>query len=785
MQPFQITNAHPVQLSATLPASDNRRRIHLVLRNPHGAHGSGVLDLTEVPSLSTGDTWPQFQAAYLNGDTGATDHLAFGTALHHAILSADPSIAAAWSAIQANADGGPLAMTLSLGPRTERFAALPLELLHDDAGFCFNRPDSALTRAFEHNPAASFDVPRDARVLFAWVCPPGAGDPFDPAPHADALQPLFAERMTVLPSAGIAAIEQALDQALADGAPYRLLHLLAHGSHDGDFGSIALTDVGGGLDLVEAQRLANVVRGSGLRLAFLCSCRSAVAGDRALSGVGQLLLSPAGGDLSTVIATQANLPVHRSAELAAGFYRQLAADAGERAVSPGAALARARVLAFQGTRVADAWSVPICLARPTLLPLDASERARVHRGRSSLPARRDSFQPRPEVMAQILPLLRRRRLISLVGLPGIGKTELGKEAARVLHDEPSGPRALYRQINRGFTPDRLRGLLAADLGRERPPQTDEELARLLDTEPTLLLLDNAEDMMADAAAQAAFAAQLDTWLESAPGLKILLTTRWQVTGTTEREHSLDIPPMTRSQTETLLLAELDDSDVLTAERQAHWTADPAWQRLLDFLDGHPRSVWLVSHHFEGPRASLPHIVARLEQGRAKAIVHPSLIGRADLQAPLPETSRRRMQSLVASIDFSFDVLRTRHPRAAAAFLLLAVFPAGLPEPVAQAVIAAAEGEDGDGLAADRLGQLYRYHLLEWQGHRTFYPVPLRWYAEHKRAERPDAPAPDLNAALAAYADYVEILDQGLVRDQEPTWIADWLLEEKTLIWLAN
>ena len=133
MHPFEVKDAHPVHLSATLPASDNRRRIHLVL-------------------------------------------------------------------------------------------------LHDDAGFCFNRPGSALT-----------------------------------------------------------------------------------------------TDEGG-IDHVEAQRLANAVRGSGIRLAFLCSCRSAVAGRRTLSGIGQLLLSPSGGDLSTVIATQANLPVHRSAELAAGFYRQLAAE---------------------------------------------------------------------------------------------------------------------------------------------------------------------------------------------------------------------------------------------------------------------------------------------------------------------------------------------------------------------------------------------------------------------------------------------------------------------------
>ncbi len=45
MHPFETADAYPVFLSATLGASDIRRKIHLILRDADGAHGAGVLDL--------------------------------------------------------------------------------------------------------------------------------------------------------------------------------------------------------------------------------------------------------------------------------------------------------------------------------------------------------------------------------------------------------------------------------------------------------------------------------------------------------------------------------------------------------------------------------------------------------------------------------------------------------------------------------------------------------------------------------------------------------------------
>ncbi len=789
MQPFETAEAYPVYLSATLSASENRRKIHLILRDAAGAHGSGVLDLDiHAEQTLPGHTisWAGFLDDYRTNRSGTGDQLAFGQALLGALLKADATLGQAWAAILARAAGRPLSLIVSFGSQTEAFAQLPLELLHDQGQFLFARPRAALTRCFEYEPAADFCLSAPARILFAWARPEGAGYCFDPTPHEDLLRDGFGDRLTVLPDASLGNLKAALQAAADQHQPFALLHLLAHGGHDGLSGLIALNGPDGQADWVEAGQLGQAIRGLGVQLAFLCSCQSGITGEVSLSGVAQQLLSPAGGNLNVVIATQANLPVARSAELAAGFYHQLIAKAG---ISPGQALASARARAYEGTPLRDAWSIPICLARPWLLPQDAAARARDHAARNTLPPTRDSFQPRPEIMAQIRAGLAAHRLVSLVGLPGIGKTELGKECARDYGAAHPERRIVYQTINRGLAPGALRGLIATSLGHASVPESDAGLGRLLDAQPTLLVIDNAEDMMASSEAQTAFARQIDQWLSNASALQLLLTTRWAV-GETQavRELPIDIPPMSRAETDTLLTAELTLGAVQTAEIRAAWAADPAWQRLLDFLDGHPRSVWLVSRHFDGPRASLSKVVERLENARADAVVDPALIGRKDAHAILSDADAQRMRSLVASIDFSFDVVAERHPQAADAFLQLAAFPGGVPVSVAIATLAAdidATPWQRKALATDSLDQLYRYHLLEWQGSRTHYPMPLQWYAEHKARGATRLSPAARQAALVAYADYVDTLNAGWTRDTSPTWVADWLKEERTLLSLAR
>jgi tetratricopeptide (TPR) repeat protein len=705
MEAFETTPPHPLFLSATLNSSLDRSRVHLILRDNEGHQGATEINLERVPPLSDGNSWQAFQRDYIRGDSGEADHQAFGKAL-------------------------------------------------------FARPGSALGRAFEHMPPATFRYPPAPRPLFAWACPPGAGDDFDPEPHRQALQTLFGTRLTVCLQASLGDIKTALQTATS---AFDFLHVLAHGSYAAEFGSVALHGPHGGADYVDAQRLADGLKGHGIRLAFLCSCQTAVVGERTLSGVAQQLLAPSAGDLPAVVATQANLPVAGSAVLVDQFYRLLSDPPHD----PSVALARARVKAYQGRT--GAWSVPIYLSRPPVLSFEPT----VPLEPTSLPPPRETFQDRPEELNAILTQARRHRLVSIVGLPGIGKTELGKQAARRLHADDPRLHLVYREINRTFNTATLRALVGTALGLEQPPEDDLTLAHHLALRPTLVLLDNAEDMMADAESQADFGAQLDTWLANAPSLRLLLTTRWPLAGTREREYQVDIPPMSRQQTEALLIDELRNVDVFRPE----WTEQPEWDRLLDFLDGHPRSVWLVSHHFEGHSPSLTRIVTRLQRLKAAAVTDPSLIGRKDRYDKLSDASRERMRSLVASIDFSFDVLEQRHPDAAEAFLALSLFPAGLPEAVALEVTGGP-----DGMALDHL---YRYHLMEWQRQRTFYPIPLRWYAEHRR-QGADLDLDDYRQrAVQAYADYAEDLNRALVEQQGSYWLEKWLLEEQTLLLLSD
>jgi len=162
MQPFETADAYPVYLSATLSASENRRKIHLILRDAAGAHGAGVLDLDlHAQQTLPGHTinWACFLDDYRTNRSGTGDQQAFGQALLRAVLQADASLGQAWAAVLAGAAGRPLSLIVSFGSQTEAFAQLPLELLHDQGQFLFARPQAALTRCFEYEPAADFASP--------------------------------------------------------------------------------------------------------------------------------------------------------------------------------------------------------------------------------------------------------------------------------------------------------------------------------------------------------------------------------------------------------------------------------------------------------------------------------------------------------------------------------------------------------------------------------------------------------------------------------------------------
>ncbi len=385
-----------------------------------------------------------------------------------------------------------------------------------------------------------------------------------------------------------------------------------------------------------------------------------------------------------------------------------------------------------------------------------------------VPVRAPTFQDRPDVIGEGVAALAGSRLVTIVGLPGIGKTEVAREVARRSFADSCYARVIYRQVDLGWSVDLLRARLATALGLAEAPDDDLVLARSLGDQPTLLVLDNAEDLMRDDDGQRALRDLVDTLLAHAPALRVLVASRWPISGTTLPEHEVDVPPMARTEMAALLTAELE----ATGNLDPAWPSSAPWEQLLDLLDGHPRALWLMVRQLAEPRVTIERVIKRLQRARAEAVVDPTLFGRDDVYEALPSDKKARLLSLLASLDLSFSDLGQRHSKAARLFMGLSFFKGGLPEQVAVAVA---------GTGGETLDHLYRYHLLEWDQGRAYYPAPLRWYAERQRETCGIVdPSPWFGPALPALADFAEACDARVTGGEIVAGV-DALLQHEAMI----
>ena len=163
--------------------------------------------------------------------------------------------------------------------------------------------------------------------------------------------------------------------------------------------------------------------------------------------------------------------------------------------------------------------------------------------------------------------LREHRLVALVGLPGIGKTELGREVARQAQAHRLCRRVIYQDIQPGHTTGLLRSQLSTALGHPQAAEDNRALAALFQAkrEPVLLVLDNTEDLLKTDEAEAAYEDQVNVLLAHTDNLRLLLTTRcWLLAGTDPAAQPLEVPPLerTRAVPAALLAAELQQMGVL-------------------------------------------------------------------------------------------------------------------------------------------------------------------------------------------------------------------------------
>ncbi|MBB6052953.1 ATP-binding protein [Armatimonas rosea] len=231
--------------------------------------------------------------------------------------------------------------------------------------------------------------------------------------------------------------------------------------------------------------------------------------------------------------------------------------------------------------------------------------------RVELPVQVTRFFGRETEQTTLHALLQDDRWVSLTGPGGIGKTRLAIEVARGW----IGGDVWFVPLAEASQGAHFGAALASALKLPLRAQTDplEQALAFLGVGPALLVLDNAEQLVAQG-----LAGHLETLLERCPGVRLLVTTRQGLGGGAER--LFPVPPLPLPQSESLLeLAQLA-SVQLFLDRAQRARADvgltarnaATLATLCQRLDGIPLALELVAAWAQA--LSPGQILARLEAG---------------------------------------------------------------------------------------------------------------------------------------------------------------------------
>lgn len=336
---------------------------------------------------------------------------------------------------------------------------------------------------------------------------------------------------------------------------------------------------------------------------------------------------------------------------------------------------------------------------PSLAPRPGASVLASAPGPTDLPRPLTRFIGRDLERQAVLEALREGRLVTLHGPAGVGKTRLALEVARDLADGWPDLRVHFVPLDDlrepGAVPARIAQVVGAALGQD--------LAAVLGHTATLLVLDNAEHLLAAA----------DDWprlLTACPGLRLLVTSREVLHLRPEQVVTLGGlevpgPGCSPEQTRQAEAVRFFEDRMRAAGAPFAWESDRLdtatlddMRRVCDLLGGTPLGIELAAAWTRSQ--TLPELRRRLEA----AVL--------DLSSPYRD-ARARHRSLRAALEHSWALLP---PQAREDFSGLGVFPASFDSGAARAILDASPSRlaalvDRSLLRRDAAGRYHAHSLV--------------------------------------------------------------------------
>jgi len=385
---------------------------------------------------------------------------------------------------------------------------------------------------------------------------------------------------------------------------------------------------------------------------------------------------------------------------------------------------------------------------------------------NNLPQQMTSFVGRERELAEVKAWLGKTRLLTLVGVGGLGKTRLSLQvAADVLDDYPDG--VWFIELAPLADPQRVAQAVASVLGvvedAGRPIQ--EALVAFVRDRQLLIILDNCEHLLK---ACADLARDL---LRAGPEVKVLASSREPLHLTGETSYplpSLALPDRHR----TITPAALTQYEAVHLFTDRAVAAKPAFQ----VTQENATAVIEICHCLDGIPLALELAAARVRVLSVEQIA-ARLSDRFRLLTGGDRTAMPRQQTLRACIDWSYDLLsepeRTLLRR-------LAVFAGGWTLEAVEAVGAGGAIDASDVL--DLTSHLVDKSLvaLEAEGERYNLLETVRTYAQERLVESGEEDAARARH-LAFHLALAEAASPELDGPDQAAWLARIDAERENLL----